>query len=234
VRSRPDPRPGPADVVVVDASEYGLAERLAAAVGPPAVVRDELAVGEAGGLVLVLPVGLDETRPGTRELWLRLQLLAQGTVGHPAWIVALWAVRHAERQHVATAYDGSEDLAGEWRYRGRNATLLLTGDGWRRELHRHRGDPAAATRCRSAQMGDLLAADSHRHLCGTNARHACRDLAVLDPGVLHGVLVEVARDGRGTGARWTGWEAASAAVALRQTGPRPPDPLDNRGGGISY
>jgi hypothetical protein len=181
--------------------------------GLDAVVADERAVGRAGGVVAVVPVGLDEVVTEPRELWLRVERLAAADDAvRPAWVVVLWAVRHGERAAFATAYDGASELAGDRRRAGRNAVLLVTGDGWRRELAQHGRDPADAASCRSAQVRRLLVADSHQRVAGASGRTVCADLTALDPDVLHGVLVELPGHG------WTGWTAAAATVAVARTG----------------
>ena len=216
VRARPTPL---TDVAVVDVTDHCLGAPLVrrlGAEGHPVVPADERAVAATGGLVVVAPVGLDEVVTGPRELWLRIERLARAESGRavgPSWVVVLWAVQHHERATFATAHDGAVDLAGDRPRAGRNAALLLTGDGWGYELGRHGGDPAAAVECRSTQLRRLLAADSHQNVAGVmTARRLCADIEALAPVALHGVLVQLRTpDGRST--RWAGWAAAGAAVA---------------------
>lgn len=217
-------------VRVVDASGYGMAALLVDALaraGEPAEAVPGLPRG--GATVLVLPVQLDEPVPSTTTPLLQLQGRAYAGPGErPGWLVVVWAVRRAERMDFATPYNG--DLAGGPRRGAHNAALLVIESAWARELHVHREDASAASRCVSDQVERLLRADTHQVIAGDRATRIAADARGADPGALHAVCVEALPGPPLTPLRWAGLDGVAATVlARRDAWPAPATAARRRG-----
>ncbi|WP_447008169.1 hypothetical protein ACRAKI_17520 [Saccharothrix isguenensis] len=120
-------------------------------------------------------------------------------------LVVAWYLRHADRLSSS-----APKIPGQVRW---NASELLLGSSWRRELAHHGGDERAAVNCRSTRVERLVHAAPHVRLGANRVADVVEELRTLDPTLRHCVCVEVVDHDEVVTRRWTG--AASVAAAAR-------------------
>ena len=121
-------------------------------------------------------------------------------------LVVVWHVGRAARMVLAAPRVFRDHiLTDAW-----NAADLLVGASWQRDLRRHAGDADVTLRCRSGRLA-RTAALTGAPLGDTSVADFCRAVAILDPGVLHTAVPDLA----GEPLRRAGAAALVAAVRLR-------------------
>jgi hypothetical protein len=199
---------------VFDGTGIPVAQAMCDALGGGARQADpfELADG-ADCAVVLLPMwtpGLPDS--GSALLATIDSVCADPAVRFTSGIVVVWFVPRDRRAQLAAA----RTVAGRTVLDAWNGAGLMLGTSWRRELHHHDGDQAAATACRSRQVERLLRATSHTELGEPDLRTLCRTLHRLDARFVHAVVPEVVEHtDDGTRRGWAGVESVAAAVRYR-------------------
>ncbi len=202
-------------VVVVDGTGYQVGGPLCGALAAHAVPAREIDPFEvdagADVVVLLLPLPAKLLPPAAGNALSKLDRISGDPLAARAFrsrLVVAWYLRRGARTALSAPTVG--ETARRW-----NSAELLLATSWRRELAHHAGDEAAAVRCRSDRVERMLNAPTHHGLGINRIPNLSRNLRALDPGLLHGLCVEVGEHQDTTTAhRWTGATAVAASVRL--------------------
>lgn len=165
-------------------------------------------IAPAYGLVLLLPITAGPREPAAlSDLAGDLESFARvaPTTGR---LVVAWYVEDDARRQLGLPEREEGGI--------HNATALLLGTAWRRELAAHQGDPGAAAACRSRALRAMLDAPNNQAVGGAQPRAVHRDAERLDPNFLIALCSQIAVDPADADShRWTGAAGVVAAVQSR-------------------